>query len=104
MVRPQSGETLDVVEMDDGAIFPKPRVDIGPERDANDYSIWEKIVQKLVAEAPQGKESKDAFMSRLERCAKTLPKGTVKKAIGRMKSNIKAILNANPPGYIPKND
>ena len=70
-----------------------------------DFSIWQKVVEKVIAGAPKkGTESKDAFLSRLRRCAMTLPKGTVKKAIGRMKDNIQAILDANPAGYLPKND
>ena len=47
-----------------------------------DFSIWEKISKKVIAEAPKhGTESKEAFLHRLEHCAKTLPKGTVKKAM-----------------------
>ena len=67
-----------------------------------DYSIWQKIVDKLVATSPNGTESKAAFLARLKKAAKTLPRGTVAKAIGRMKKQIVGVKDAL--GYHPKSD
>ena len=67
-----------------------------------DYSLWEKIVTKLLDTAPRGKETRAAFLERLKKVATTLPKGTVKKAIGRMRANVKALVDSN--GFTPKND
>ena len=67
-----------------------------------DYSIWQKIVDKLVATSPNGTESKAAFLARLKKAAKTLPRGTVAKAIGRMKKQIVVVKDAM--GYHPKSD
>jgi hypothetical protein len=67
-----------------------------------DYSIWQAIVEKLLHGAPDGVETKDAFLGRLQTTARTLPKGFIKKSIERMRSNIKALNEAK--GFTPKND
>ena len=56
----------------------------------------------MLKEAPQGTETKDAYFERLKKCALTLPKGFVQKAIKRMKGHIQAIVDAG--GYLPKDD
>ena len=67
-----------------------------------DYSIWREVEDKMLKKAPQGTETKEAYLKRFKECAMTLPKGFVKNAIGRMKRNIQAIVDAR--GYLPKND
>ena len=66
-----------------------------------DYSIWHEILQKIASGGPKGVESRHAFLSRLEIAAKSLPKGYISSVIGRMKSNLKALVDAR--GYTPKN-
>ena len=67
-----------------------------------DYAIWQAIAKKVIDGAPKGVEAKDAFLDRLEKVAKSLPKGFVKSVIGRMKGNLQALMDAK--GYTPKND
>jgi hypothetical protein len=67
-----------------------------------DYSIWQAIVKKMIANSPKGVETKDAFLTRLHKITQTLPKGYVKSVIGRMRGNIQALLDAQ--GFTPKND
>ena len=67
-----------------------------------DYSIWQKINVKLEASEPVGVESKASFILRLKKAAKTLPRGTVAAAIGRMKKQIQGVIDAK--GYHPKCD
>ena len=67
-----------------------------------DYSVWHAIVQKMAAGGPKGTETRHAFLSRLKKVAKSLPKGFIKSVIGRMKSNTKALVDAG--GCTPKND
>ena len=67
-----------------------------------DYSIWIAIGKKVMKGAPRGTETKEAFLKRLHSSAASLPKGYVKKVIGRMKANLQALRDAK--GYTPKND
>ena len=67
-----------------------------------DYVIWTEIEKRMDHSAPKGTESKAAFPKRLERTAKTLPRGFLRKTVRRMKSNIKAIVDAK--GLLPQND
>ena len=67
-----------------------------------DFARWHKVEENMLKEAPQGTETKDAYFERLKKCALTLPKGFVQKAIMRMKGNIQAIVDAS--GYLPKDD
>ena len=67
-----------------------------------DYAIWHRIVKKVTETAPAGRESKEDFLRRLRKAAKSLPRGWVKSQIGRMKSNIQALKDAR--GWVPKND
>lgn len=67
-----------------------------------DYSLWYEIDERMVKNAPRGTETKSAFLARLEHTARTLPRGMVRKVIGRMKRNIQAIVDAR--GWHPKND
>ena len=67
-----------------------------------DYSIWKAIVQKLVETFPSGIESKSAFLARLRKSAKTLPRGTVASSIRRMRKQILGVKSAK--GYHPKSD
>ena len=67
-----------------------------------DYAIWHSVVKKMMENAPEGTESKEDFINRLQHTAKTLPRGYIAKVIGRMKGNIKAVIDAK--GYTPKND
>ena len=67
-----------------------------------DYSIWQTIVNKMMAGAPKNVETKAHFLKRLENLAKKLPKGYVKTVIGRMRGNVQALIDAR--GFTPKND
>ena len=67
-----------------------------------DYKIWDEIDKLVLQTAPAGNETKEAFLLRLQQCAKTLPRGMVKSAIARFKDNLQAIVDAR--GYHPKND
>ena len=67
-----------------------------------DYAIWKAIDNKVVRSAPRGTETKHAFLARLARCAKSLPRGFVQRQIHRMKRNIQAIVDAG--GYTPSTD
>ena len=67
-----------------------------------DYAKWHKVEENMLKEAPRGTETKDAYLERLKRCALTLPKGFVQKAIKRMKGNIQAIVDAGC--YLSKDD
>jgi hypothetical protein len=60
------------------------------------------IVNKAVDNAPNGTESKAAFLRRFRKTAKTLPRGKVAKAIGHMKKQIQGVIAAK--GYHPKSD
>ena len=67
-----------------------------------DYSLWRQIEDPMFDTEPAARESKAAFLARLEKCAKSLPKGVVSKQIGRTKGNIQGIIDAG--GYHAKND
>lgn len=67
-----------------------------------DYSIWSAIAKKLLDGAPETTETKENFLKRLRKVAKSLPKGYVQSVILRMKANLMALVDAR--GYTPKND
>ena len=67
-----------------------------------DYGIWGEIDKKMVKTAPRGIEKRDAFLKRLEHCARTLPRGYIRKTIPKMKTNIQAIVDAR--GCLPRSD
>ena len=67
-----------------------------------DYDIWKRIVDRMAERAPEGTESKKEFLARLRKIAKTLPRGVVANAIGRMKKQIVGVDQAK--GYHPKCD
>ena len=52
--------------------------------------------------APKGTESKLAFLKRLEKIAKSLPRSYIQKTVKRMKANLKDIIATK--GWHPKND
>ena len=67
-----------------------------------DYALWKTIADKLMEEAPKGRESKEQFLERLRTIAMSLPKSYVKKVVAQMKPNLKALVDAR--GFAPKND
>ena len=67
-----------------------------------DYAIWHAIVKKMIDGAPKKAETKNTFLTRLQKIAESLPKGYVKSVIGRMRGNIESLKDAR--GYTPKND
>ena len=67
-----------------------------------DYRVWQAVEERMDACTPHRAESKEAFLTRLEHCAKTLPKGLVKGAIAKFRGNLQAIVEAK--GYHPRND
>ena len=56
----------------------------------------------MVDEAPNRTETTGEFLERVQTIARTLPKGFVKSVIGRMRSNLQALVDAR--GYTPKHD
>ena len=68
-----------------------------------DYSIWRRIVQKSLDEAPPRRtETKEEFLARLRKIATSLSKPYIKKVIAEMKPRLAALKDAR--GYTPKND
>ncbi len=66
-----------------------------------DYSLWTQIDAKLAECEPTGRETKLAFLARLKRCARSLPKATVRKTARRMKASLSELTDAR--GFTPKN-
>ena len=66
------------------------------------YPIWHEIEERMDKSAPKGTESKLAFLKRLEKIAKSLPRSYIQKTVKRMKANLKDIIAAK--GWHPKND
>ena len=67
-----------------------------------DYAVWKKIVDEVIDGAPEGRETKEQYLARLEAAARSLPRSYCRKIVGRMRENVQAIVNAR--GGIPKND
>ena len=67
-----------------------------------DYAIWKAVQDKVVDTAPRGTETKEAFLERLARCARALPRGYVGRQIDLLRSNMQAIVDAQ--GFTPAND
>ena len=67
-----------------------------------DYALWHRIATQLMDEAPEGTETKEAFLARLKTIATSLPKSYVKSVLAKMKANLKALKDSK--GYTPKND
>ena len=67
-----------------------------------DYAVWTAIEKAMDETAPHGTESKQEHLARLEKCARSLPRGFVRKVIARMKGNIQGTIDAD--GYHAKND
>ena len=67
-----------------------------------DFSIWKRIEDIMLEQAPDGRESKADFVQRLKATAKNLPRSFIAKQIDRMKNNLQALCDAK--GYTPKND
>jgi len=59
-----------------------------------DYSIWQRIVKRVMDTAPNGTETRQDFLKRLRKIAKSLPKKYIKSQIAKMKSNVKALKDA----------
>ena len=58
--------------------------------------------KKALSTAPRGTESKEQYMARLERCARSLPRSTVWKSIEAMKERIQETFDNK--GYHGKRD
>ena len=67
-----------------------------------DYSQWTQIDAKMAECEPTGRETKPAFLARLKRCARSLPKATVRKEVMRMEANLSALVDAR--GFTPRHD
>ena len=59
-------------------------------------------MDRLKETCPDETETKAQFLARLKKCAKSLPKGVVSEAIGKMKDNLQALVDAK--GNHPKRD
>lgn len=66
-----------------------------PDLNPLDFSLWSAVQQKVLAEAPSGRESVAAFKARLRRTALRLPASLVKKAVENIQARAVAVLNAN---------
>ena len=67
-----------------------------------DYAVWTAIENAMDSTAPEGKESRGDHLARLEKCARSLPRGFVRKVIARMKGNIQGTIDAR--GFHAQND
>ena len=67
-----------------------------------DYAIWTAIENAMDKKAHAGRESKSEYLARLEACARSLPRGFIRKVIARMKGNIQGIIDAR--GFHAKSD
>ncbi len=67
-----------------------------------DYSLWKQVDEQMVACDPKGRETKAGFLERLNRCARSLPKATVRATVRRMRANLDALVASK--GFTPKND
>ena len=61
-------------------------------------SGWKAIDNNMEETCPKGRESKEAFLNRLKKCARTLPRSLVRKAIGKMRENIQGVIDARGSG------
>ena len=59
-------------------------------------------MDKVLSTAPTRTETKQQFLARLRKCAKTLPRGYVSKQIGRMKDQVAGVVSAG--GHHSKRD
>ena len=46
-----------------------------------DHSLWKQVDEKMLACDPRGRETKAGFLARLKRCARSLPKATVRATV-----------------------
>jgi hypothetical protein len=67
-----------------------------------DYSLWKQVDEEMLACDPRGRETKAGFLARLKRCARSLPKATVRATVRRMRANLDALVESK--GFTPKND
>jgi len=67
-----------------------------------DYAVWREIDDQMVDTAPAGRETREAFLARLEKCAKSLPRGYIRKVIARTKGNVQGTIDAR--GYHAKSE
>ena len=67
-----------------------------------DFAIWVAVEKKMEETDPAHQETKDQYLARLQRSARTLPRGFVRKVIARMKQNVQGVIDAR--GFHPKND
>ena len=67
-----------------------------------DYAIWAAIEKAMDDTVPAGKETKTEYLARLEKCARSLPRGFIRKVIARMKGNIQGVIDAR--GFHAKDD
>jgi hypothetical protein len=58
--------------------------------------------QKMAECEPTGNETRAAFIARLKKCARALPRAVVRATVRRMKSNLGALIESK--GFTPKND
>ena len=67
-----------------------------------DYSIWKQIDSRMCDCEATGRETQSAFLARLKKCARALPKSCVRATVRRMRANLDALVEAK--GHTPKND
>ena len=66
-----------------------------PDLNPLDFSLWSAVQERVLAEAPRGRESAAAFKARLRRAALRLPAALVQKAVESIKARAAAVLQAN---------
>ena len=67
-----------------------------------DYAVWQAIDKGMASSSPDAAETRDEYLKRLEKTARSLPRGFVRKVIARMKSNIRGVVDAK--GFHAKSD
>ena len=67
-----------------------------------DYALWRQIEERMTAQAPEGSETREAYLQRLRRCALSLPRSLIEKTVERVKDNIQGVMDAQ--GFGAKKD
>ena len=67
-----------------------------------DYSLWKQVNEEMLACDPRGRETKAGFLARLKRCARSLPKATVRATVRRLRADLDALVAYK--GFTPKSD
>jgi hypothetical protein len=68
-----------------------------------DYAVWQKVDEKMLGCAPNGRESKKDFIARLKHCARRVCTGKfLRKKVSQIKGRLADVVASG--GFNPKND